>query len=48
LEIGEALVVDLALMVESDSTAEDANTQILLLKIGGSWYITGEFLNILN
>jgi hypothetical protein len=48
LEISEALVVDLALMVESDSTAEDANAQILLLKIGGSWYITGEFLNILN
>lgn len=48
LEISEAMVVDLALKLESDDTVNDSNTQILLLKVGGSWYITGDFLETLS
>lgn len=48
LEISEAVVVDLALKLEADDTVKDSDTQILLLKIGGSWYITGDFLETLS
>ncbi len=48
LEITEAIVVDLALRVEAEESEKDSETQILLLKVGGSWYITGHFLDTLN
>ena len=44
LEITEAMVVDLTLTMEAADTTKDSTTQMLLLKIGGSWYITGDFL----
>ena len=48
IQISEALDVDLALILEAGDISNDSKTQILLLKIGGSWYITGDFLNTLN
>lgn len=48
LEISEALVVDLSLTMEAEEVKNDSNTQILLLKIGGSWYITSDFLKTLD
>lgn len=48
LTITEAVVVDLALHMGAEETNKDSNTQILLLKIDGSWYITGDFLDALN
>ena len=48
LTITEAVVVDLALSMDAEETEKDSNTQILLLKIGGCWYITGDFLDTLN
>jgi hypothetical protein len=34
--------------MDAEETEKDSNTQILLLKIGGCWYITGDFLDTLN
>lgn len=48
LTVTEAVVVDLALSMDAEETEKDSNTQILLLKIGGCWYITGDFLDTLN
>lgn len=48
LTITEAVVVDLALHMGAEETNKNSNTQILLLKIDGSWYITGDFLDALN
>ena len=42
------MIVDLALILEAGDISKDSETQILLLKIGGSWYITGDFLKTLN
>lgn len=44
LEISEAIVVDLNLTMEAKDITEDSTIQMLLLKISGSWYITGDFL----
>jgi hypothetical protein len=44
LEISEAIVVDLNLTIEAKDITEDSTIQMLLLKISGSWYITGDFL----
>jgi hypothetical protein len=48
LQVSEALVVDLALTFSEEEPASDSTIQILLLKIGGSWYITGDFLDTLK
>ena len=47
-EISEAIEVDLNLTMEAKDTAKDSTTQMLLLKIGGSWYITGDFLETIS
>jgi hypothetical protein len=48
IQISDAMIVDLALILEAGDISKDSETQILLLKIGGSWYITGDFLEALN
>lgn len=48
LQISEAIVVDLALTFGEEEPANDSTIQVLLLKIGGSWYITGDFLDTLK
>ena len=49
LEISDAVELELALCVEAEEIEKDASTtHITLLKIGGSWYLTGDFLNAVN
>jgi hypothetical protein len=48
LEISNAMIVDLSLTFTEDPAPDAPTVQILLLKIGGSWYITGDFLEVLN
>lgn len=44
LEVTEAVELELALTLESGEILNDSNARILLLKIGGAWYIPGDFL----